>query len=32
MHYVKSKEKGTVSDEELRELLNINEMENVMFQ
>lgn len=32
MHYVKSKEKGTVSDEELRELFNINEIENIMFQ
>jgi len=32
MYYVKSKEKGTVSDEELRGLLNINGMEGVMFQ
>ena len=32
MQYVKAKEKGTVSDEELLGLLGINEMENVMFQ
>jgi len=31
MRYVKSKEKGTVSDEELRGLLNISEIESVMF-
>ena len=32
MHYVKSKEKGTISDEELRGLFNINDIENIMFQ
>jgi 2-isopropylmalate synthase len=32
MHYVKSKDKGIVSDDELRGLLNIDELENVMFQ
>ena len=32
MNYVKSKEKGTISDEELRGLLEINYIESIMFQ
>lgn len=32
MDYVKLKEKGIVSDEELNGLLNVNKIENVMFQ
>jgi len=32
LQYVKSKEKGAVSDQELRDLLNISETEGVMFQ
>ena len=32
MHYVKSKEKGTVSDEELMGLFDISAADNIMFQ
>jgi len=32
MNYVKSKEKGSVSEKEIRELLNIPDLEQVMFQ
>ena len=32
MCYVKSKEKGTISDEELKRVLNLGEMESIMFQ
>ena len=32
MQYVKSKEKGTISDEELKGLLDINYIDSIMFQ
>jgi len=32
IHYVKSKEKGTVSDNEILEILNDNELQGPMFQ